>query len=78
MPDYTPIPCIEHERLEFAVLRRQPLRLRVRSEDGTGETLLGVMPLDVYTRDGAEWLSYRTDSGETGTLRLDSILFPLG
>jgi hypothetical protein len=32
--DYVPIACVEHERLEFAVLRRQRLRLEYRDEGG--------------------------------------------
>lgn len=71
--EYIPIACIEHERLEFAVLRRQHLRLSFRLEDGSEycETLL---PTDVYTRDGAEWLEFKTANGEQGKLRLDCIL----
>lgn len=73
MSDYVPIPCIAHEKLEFAVLRRQKLRLRLR-DGGAGERMLIVLPIDVATRDGAEWLSYCTEAGETGVLRLDCIL----
>lgn len=73
MNDYVPIPCIAHERLEFAVLRRQKLSLRLR-EEGGGERAITVLPTDVATRDGAEWLSYRTEAGETGVVRLDGIL----
>ena len=70
---YVPIPCIAHEKLEFAVLRRQKLRLRLREEGGEERQLI-VLPTDVVTRDGAEWLSYRTEEGETGVVRLDEIL----
>ena len=73
MSDYVPIPCIAHEKLEFAVLRRQKLRLRLRGEGGV-ERVLIALPTDVATRDGAEWLSYRTQEGETGMVRLDGIL----
>ena len=73
MSDYVPIPCIAHEKLEFAVLRRQKLRLRLR-EEGGGERTITVLPTDVATRDGAEWLSYRTEDGEDGVVRLDCIL----
>ena len=73
MSDYVPIPCIAHEKLEFAVLRRQKLRLRLRGEGG-GERVFIALPTDVATRDGAEWLSYRTQEGETGMVRLDGIL----
>lgn len=69
MPDYQPIPCAQHERLEFAALTRQWLELRV---DGNRQRLL---PLDVTTRDGAEWLTAQTESGERLTLRLDRLGF---
>jgi len=45
------------------------LHLRV---DGVPQRLL---PLDVYTRDGAEWLLAQTGSGEQLTLRLDGLGF---
>lgn len=70
---YVPIPCAFHESLEFAVLRRSPLVLTCRDADGVRE--IRVLPTDVATRDGAEWLSYRHLSGEIeGILRLDTIL----
>jgi len=66
---YQPIPCIQHERLEYAALTRQWLDVKV---DGTVQRLL---PLDVYTRDGAEWLQAWNEVGETVTLRLDALGF---
>jgi len=66
---YQPIPCIQHERLEYAALTRQWLDVKV---DGTVQRLL---PLDVYTRQGAEWLQARNEAGETVTLRLDALGF---
>ncbi|MFN3544920.1 MAG: transcriptional antiterminator, Rof [Thiobacillus sp.] len=66
---YTPIPCVEHERLEFAALTRQWLDVKV---DGAVQRLL---PLDVTTRDGAEWLVAQTEAGERVTLRLDRLKF---
>lgn len=69
---YVPVSCVFHERLEFAVLRRQALRLRIAS--GEGETELRVMPLDVETREGAEWLHYRDADGQTARVRLDALL----
>jgi Rho-binding antiterminator len=67
--DYQPIACADHERLEFSVLTKQWLNLRV---DGVPQRLL---PLDVYTRGGAEWLLAQTGSGEQLTLRLDGLGF---
>lgn len=71
-PDpYTPVPCSLHERLEFAVLRR--LRLRLRWHDECGSHAAVVQPLDVTTRDGAEWLTLRRPEGEVIDVRLDRI-----
>ena len=73
MSDYVPIACVEHERLEFAVLRRQKLLLHMRDESGSEQTLI-VLPTDVATRNQAEWLTYRDNSGAVGIVRLDRIL----
>lgn len=67
MSDYRPIACADHERLEFAALTRQWLELGV---DGARQRLL---PLDVYTRDGAEWLRAEMEGGEQVTVRLDRL-----
>ena len=70
---YQPVACAFHESLEFAVLRRQRLRLRYRGE--AGETEVVVLPLDVATRDGAEWLTFQeAESGQSQVLRLDAII----
>ncbi|MEW5968178.1 MAG: transcriptional antiterminator, Rof [Pseudomonadota bacterium] len=66
---YTPIPCAQHERLEFAALTKQWLDVKV---DGATQRLL---PLDVATRDGAEWLTAQTAGGERVMLRLDRLQF---
>ncbi|MFA5081582.1 MAG: Rho-binding antiterminator [Hydrogenophilaceae bacterium] len=69
MADYQPITCIAHERLEFAVLKRRRLKLACKD----GGDLAGV-PLDVYTRDAAEWLRLRDEAGHEHVLRLDRIV----
>ncbi|MDP2877993.1 MAG: transcriptional antiterminator, Rof [Sulfuricella sp.] len=70
--EYLPIACMQHERLEFSVLRRIPLILKYRLEyPGRVEK---VMPLDVATRDGAEWLKFRREDGSVEEIRLDRIL----
>ena len=69
MSDYRPIACADHERLEFAALTKQWLDVTV---DGVAQRLL---PLDVYTRDGAEWLQAQTAAGDVVTLRLDTLKF---
>lgn len=70
MSDYRPIACADHERLEFAALTKQWLQVVVSS--GAAQRL---QPLDVYTRDGAEWLKAQTEAGDVVTLRLDTLTF---
>ncbi|MFO7541310.1 MAG: transcriptional antiterminator, Rof [Thiobacillus sp.] len=73
MSEYRSIACADHERLEYAALTRQWLDMNVRSGDRLGRQRL--LPVDVYTRDGAEWLVAETESGEQMTLRLDWLDF---
>ena len=73
MSGYRSIACANHERLEFAALKRQWLDVKVTSGERIGQHRL--LPLDVYTRDGAEWLLAETESGERLTLRLDWLVF---
>ena len=73
MSDYRSIPCADHERLEFAALTKQWLNVSVTAGDRPGRQQL--LPVDVYTRDGAEWLVAETESGEKLTLRLDWLEF---
>lgn len=73
MSDYRPIACADHERLEFAALTRQWLDLDITGGGRAGRQRL--LPRDVYTRDGAEWLLAETEAGEPLTLRLDWLRF---
>ena len=73
MSDYRAIACSDHERLEFAALTRQWLDVKVESGDQPGRQRL--LPLDVYARDGAEWMLAETEAGERLTLRLDWLRF---
>lgn len=68
MSDYQPIACIDHERLEFAVLRRQPLTLTLRD----GRILTGV-PCDIYAKQGEEWLVWCDRHDGDMPIRLDLI-----
>jgi Rho-binding antiterminator len=69
--DYQPIPCVQHERLEFSVLRKILLRLEfVEQGERKHEK---VLPLDVNTRNGAEWLKFRREDGSETEIRLDAI-----
>ena len=69
---YQPISCAQHERLEFSVLRKIPLDMCYENTDGL--QCRRVLPLDVVTRDGAEWFAFRCENGETVEIRLDAII----
>lgn len=73
MSGYRSIACADHERLEFAALTRQWLDVKVTAGDRSGRQRL--LPVDVYTRDGAEWLVAENETGERLTLRLDWLQF---
>lgn len=73
MSDYRPIACSDHERLELAAIKRQWLDVSVTAGERAGRQRL--LPLDVYTRDGAEWLLAETEAGEQLILRLDAVQF---
>ncbi|MCU0841782.1 MAG: transcriptional antiterminator, Rof [Thiobacillaceae bacterium] len=68
---YASVPCVFHERLEFAVLRG--LELDLTWSDAAGTQRDRVRPCDVHTRDGAEWLVFRRGDGAEAVVRLDRI-----
>lgn len=71
--EYQPISCAQHERLEFSVLRKIPLLIEYR--DGVEDVRHVVLPLDVATRNRAEWLKFRKVGGvEVTEIRLDAII----
>ncbi len=72
MTVYQPIACILHERLEFSVLRKMHLELQY--VDQTGNCQERVLPLDVVTREHAEWLIFKKENGEVAEIRLDFIV----
>ncbi|MBZ0092267.1 MAG: transcriptional antiterminator, Rof [Sulfuricellaceae bacterium] len=69
---YQPIPCAQHERLEFSVLRRIPLRIEYHDHGAVIREC--ALPVDVATREGSEWLTLRRESGELKEIRLDRIV----
>lgn len=72
MSEYRPIACVAHERLEYAVLTRRTLDLCYLDDEGATRRTRA-LPLDVYTRDRAEWLRVRAEDGREFILRLDRI-----
>ncbi len=73
MTDYKPIPCEDYARYEAWILCGQRLRLAWRDE--RGETHLEqVRPLDLQTRNHAEYLVMQRSGGGRVALRLDKIV----
>jgi Rho-binding antiterminator len=72
MTDYTPIDCALYSEYELAIL--QGKRLRISWRDAEGQTRIDVcMPLDLVTRDHAEYLLVGRADGQRLELRLDRI-----
>lgn len=71
-PRYAPISCAVYAGLELAIVRRR--RLRLVWHEGNVRYWLPVMPLDLETRAGEEFLHCRLPSGERARMRLDHIL----
>jgi len=72
MSDYKVIPCALHEHYQLAVMQRLPLDLTWCGEVGE-ITQARVYPLDVYTKDGAEFLLVRAEALGEVVIRLDHI-----
>ncbi|MDV3238858.1 MAG: transcriptional antiterminator, Rof [Gammaproteobacteria bacterium] len=73
MSDYVPIDCGLHSEYELAIMRRQKLRIRWRDAQGMThiETLL---PRDLQTRSGEEFLIAETPENAMLEIRLDRIV----
>jgi transcriptional antiterminator Rof (Rho-off) len=79
MSDYRAISCEQHSEYELLIMRRQRLQISGRSERGE-ERELAVLPLDLISRAGEEFLLVETEAGERLEFRLDRIIEarPLG
>ena len=68
---YRPTPCDVYSELELAILRRQRLHVVWHEENVSFTRTL--LPLDLETQAGREYLHYRFPTGEVGRIRLDHI-----
>ncbi|KRT54060.1 WYL domain-containing protein [endosymbiont of Ridgeia piscesae] len=76
MKAYKPIPCMLHEQYEFAALKMRYIELVWLDEGGT-ERSIKVKPIDLFAKQGAEYLKGKTPAGEICLLRLDQIKSPV-
>ena len=72
MADYTPVSCELYARFELWIMHRQRLRVVWRRDDASAH-LESLLPLDLRTRQHAEYLVARRRGGEHVELRLDHI-----
>ena len=69
---YKPIPCGVYDTYEIAIMHGELIRLVWK--DALNQHNISVLkPLDLQTREGAEFLIAETNEGETLHLRLDYI-----
>ena len=73
MTDYRPIACALHDRYEIAVMHRTRLTLCWRGPDGLIH-LENLLPQDLETLNGEEFLVASNRTGERLRLRLDRIM----
>jgi Rho-binding antiterminator len=71
--DYIPIDCALYGRYEIAILHKQRLRVAWRDADGSRH-LERLLPIDLQTRDHAEYLIATTVNGTVTEIRLDRIV----
>lgn len=73
IPEYHPVPGELYDTYELAILRHQWLRLGWRAPRGEWR-LEAVLPLDLRTRQRAEYLVVEDRLGRRRFLRLDRIV----
>lgn len=72
MTDYSPIDCGLHSEYELAIMHRRRLKLRWRDDSGVTHTET-LLPVDLQTRNGEEFLIAENRDGERVQLRLDRV-----
>lgn len=72
MSDYTPIDCGQYSDYELAILRKWKLRIGWRDALGLSHIEM-LVPRDLQTRQGEEFLIAETLTGVRLEIRLDQI-----
>ena len=71
--DYKPVSCATHSEYELAIMHKQVLSITSRNKDGIRYSE-EVVPLDIITREKAEYLVFRDQNGVKKEKRLDKII----
>ncbi|MEW8026741.1 MAG: hypothetical protein AB2792_08835 [Candidatus Thiodiazotropha sp.] len=70
--NYVPVACAHHEAYQYAVVKKSMLDLSWHDEAGV-KCRVRALPIDVVTRDRAEYLVIRLKDGSIESVRLDRI-----
>lgn len=69
---YTPIDCDLHSQYELAIMQHHKVNLRWHENGTTRQET--VLPVDLITREGMEFLKIRIHDEEPREIRLDRIV----
>jgi len=70
--DYRPVDCDLHSKYELLILQRSRIMLTWRDVAGSIQTE-ALLPLDLLTRSGEEFMVLSTGTGAEREIRLDHI-----
>ena len=70
---YQPVSCALHSEYELAIIKKNYLEL-VYLDNKQNQHTIRVLPVDIETSQGAEFLITRSDAGKILRIRLDHIL----
>lgn len=73
MTDYRPVDCALHSEYELAIMQHRRLHITWSGNDATTRSEV-VMPTDLYTRQGEEYMIITRSDGQIGQIRLDRII----
>ena len=72
MSEYTPIDCDRYSEYELAIMRKRKLRICWRDAEAVTHVEM-LLPRDLQTRHGEEFLIAENSAGERLEIRLDRI-----
>ena len=73
MTDYRPVDCALHSEYELAIMQRRRLHMTWPGNDATTRSEV-VLPADLYTRQGEEYMIVTRSNGQVEHIRLDRII----
>jgi transcriptional antiterminator Rof (Rho-off) len=69
---YTPISCAAHSEFELLIMHKNHLKLSWSDEQGKSQSSI-VLPIDIQTKAGEEYLLVSDEKNNQHSIRLDRI-----